>query len=79
MLENLIKDGCPGSQQTNAECVQHHPFTPLYHAICQVSGAEGVDGSPKTLCNTLENEGNRIFIFKPVLRVLETQLEKGNF
>lgn len=41
-----------------------------------MSGAEGVDGSPKTLCNTLKNEEKRILIFKPLLRLLETQQTK---
>lgn len=62
-----MKDRSSGSQQTNTERVQDHPFTPVYHSICQVCGAEGVDGCPKTLCNTLENEEKRIFIFKSLL------------
>lgn len=54
VLESLVEDSCPGSQKPNTQGVQHHPFAPVNHTICQLSGAEGMDSSSKALCNTLE-------------------------
>lgn len=54
VFESLVENSCPGSQQPDTQVVQHHPFAPVNHTICQLTGVEGMDSSSKALCNTLE-------------------------
>lgn len=54
VLESLVEDIRPGSQQPNSKGVQHHPFAPVHHTICQLTDTEGMDSCSIAFCNTLE-------------------------